>query len=173
MGFEVKRVMVFHLADVSFPKGGQDCQEARVQVALNSGVPPSPDTQPAVPRTVPGSRSAFLRAHFEKWPQQTNSPTCRLPGCENPAGRLWPGRAMKSAGQFPGMAGDEGNLWPPGKEPKASSAQCKAGKVGRAHWVAVLEGQGVNAGHEWWGGDERQRLRWIAQGKCLNHFTAV
>lgn len=80
---------------------------------------------------------------------------------------------MKSASWFPGMAGDKRSLWPPRKEPKCSSAQCKAGKVGGAPWVTVLEGQGVNTGHERWGVEERQWLRGIAQDKCLNHFTVV
>lgn len=143
--FKVKRVMIFHLADSNFLKGGQSCWEARGQAALSSLLCPAPG--PPLPNAIPASRAVLLRAHFAETTtskqQPDLPPSClRKPNCQIVAGQDNNDNNNKLSG-FPGgsggaMAGGEGSLRPPpDKEPSVSLARCQAGKVGRVRWVAV------------------------------------
>lgn len=71
--FEVRRAMIFHLADSDFLKGSQTSQEARAQAAMPSLL---------LPNAIPGSHLVLLRAHFKTQPHQNNSSTCCLPICK-------------------------------------------------------------------------------------------
>lgn len=111
--FEVKRVMIFHLADSNSLKGGQNRQEAREHTSFAR----HPARRCRMPFLDPAPfRSGLIS---RKQPHQNISPTCRLPACENPTVKLRPGRRMKSAVRLPGWkwgCKGEGSLQPPKKE---------------------------------------------------------